>query len=375
MPLFIVKNDITKMKADAIVNPANPTLLGGGGVDGQIHKAAGPNLLKECKTLGGCGTGEAKITKGYGLPAKYVIHTVGPIWQGGGKGEREYLRSCYKNSLSVAIEYGCETVAFPLISAGAYKYPPAEALEIAKEEIKNFLQGNDITVYLVLRDKIMPEKGRLYSQIEYYLMQNGISATDDIPQDVFPMPLYNMQDAVFPAVANKTQSNVPPSFGKAIESPESQTFSERLSRKFSKKSSAKKQDICECLEECSVGNSLEEMLNNLDKSFSETLLYLIDKSGMSDAECYKRANIDRKLFSKIRMDKNYKPSKPTVLAFAIALSLNLDDTKMLLERAGFALSPSSKFDVIIQYFIAHGIYDIFEINDALFAFEQNLLGA
>lgn len=150
MSLEIVVNDITKMEVDAIVNAANRTLLGGGGVDGCIHAAAGRELLEECKTLGGCLTGCAKITGGYKLPCKYVIHTVGPVWQGGNCGERERLISCYESSLKLAYENGCKTVAFPLISSGVYGYPKQEAFNVAKDTINEFLKSHDMTVYIVL---------------------------------------------------------------------------------------------------------------------------------------------------------------------------------------------------------------------------------
>lgn len=153
MPLYIVNNDITKIECDAIVNAANSTLLGGSGVDGAIHKAAGKGLLLECMKLGGCKVGQAKITRAYKLPAKYVIHTVGPKWKGGQKGEKELLKSCYMESLKLAIENNCQSIAFPLISSGVYGYPKEQALEVAVNTIREFLAIHDLLVYIVLFEK------------------------------------------------------------------------------------------------------------------------------------------------------------------------------------------------------------------------------
>ena len=329
MPLEIVRNDITKMKVDAIVNAANETLLGGGGVDGCIHRAAGPELLAECRTLGGCKTGDAKITKAYRLPCQYVIHTVGPIWNGGKCGEREKLASCYRTSLALAKEYGCETVAFPLISSGIFGYPKDQALRVAVDTIGEFLLHNDMTVYIVIFSRTAYQiSSKLFADIAEYVDDHYVDAHTDSQR-------------------------------------------ERLRRMGIVESR-----MLTAYEDAPMATAgLDEALAHLDAGFSETLLKLIDRSGKKDAEVYKKANVDRKLFSKIRNNPDYKPSKPTAIAFAIALELNLDETRDLVARAGYALSASSKFDVIIEYFIMQRDYDIFKINEALFAFDQSLLGA
>lgn len=335
MPLQIVRNDITKMKVDAIVNAANSSLLGGGGVDGSIHRAAGPELLAECKTLGGCKTGSAIITMGYRLPCKYVIHAVGPRWRGGKHGEREKLVSCYRTSLALAKEHGCETVAFPLISSGIYGYPKDQALKVAIDTISDFLLENDMTVYIVIFDrKAYQISEKLFSDIAAYIDDNYVGEHTDSR---------SMQMMRLEMLSPKEPEEV--SFGAP---PAPMAASAR---------------------------TLDDALSQIDESFSEMLLRKIDEKGMTDAQCYKKANIDRKLFSKIRSDRLYKPSKPTALAFALALELPLDETKEMLMKAGFALSHSNKFDIIIEYFIEHGNYNVFEINEALFAFDQSLLGA
>ena len=328
MPIQIIREDITKLKCDAIVNAANNSLLGGGGVDGAIHRAAGKSLLMECKKLNGCDTGKAKITGGYNLPCKHVIHTVGPIWKGGGHGEKELLESCYRESLKLAKEYECESVAFPLISSGVYGYPKARALRVAMDVISEFLLENDMLVYVVIFDKTAYKIGeKLFADIKSYIDEHYVEEHTDICH-------------------------------------------ERIRR-------AKCSQILESEIVCYAPQAanLADELEFLDESFSEMLLRKIDESGMTDAQCYKKANVDRKLFSKIRSNPHYSPSKPTAIAFAIALELSLEETKELLMKAGFALSHSNKFDIIIEYFIQKGNYNIFEINEALFRFDQSLLGS
>lgn len=352
MPLHIVRNDITKMKVDAIVNAANPTLLGGGGVDGSIHRAAGPKLLAECKTLGGCETGSAKLTGAYKLPCKYIIHAVGPRYVDGKHGERDRLVSCYRASLELAREARCETAAFPLISSGIYGYPKDEALRIAIETIGDFLLTNDMTVYIVIFDKKAYRiSERLFADIEEFIDDNYV----DAHTDPYPERLYRVTTFCEALIEDRNDAVIDMSV--CEEAPAIQPR-KRLAPKASMASM-----------------SLDDALKQIDESFSEMLLRKIDESGMSDAQVYKKANIDRKLFSKIRSDKRYKPSKPTAIAFAVALELSLGETKEMLMKAGFALSHSNKFDIIIEFFISKGNYNVFEINEALFAFDQSLLGA
>lgn len=350
MPLKLIREDITKLSCDAIVNAANSTLLGGGGVDGAIQKAAGKGLLLECMKLGGCKTGEAKITKGYNLPTKFVIHTVGPKWKDGLHGEEDLLRSCYRNSLALALEHQCESVAFPLISSGVYGYPKDQALQVAVDEITAFLINNDMLVYVVIYDKSSYQiSEKLFSDIASYI-------DDKYVDEHFRLNCALRNDGEITLLSDDTMP-----CESAASFVEGTTLLAPSFGKLEKTQSVK-------------APSLDDMLKGIDESFSEMLLRKIDEKGMTDAECYKKANIDRKLFSKIRSDKLYKPSKITALAFAIALELSLSETKDLLMKAGFALSHSNKFDIIIEYFITNSNYNIFEINEALFAFDQSLLG-
>ena len=346
MPFEIVRNDITKMKTDAIVNAANSSLLGGGGVDGAIHRAAGPELLEECRGLGGCKTGEAKITKGYRLYAKYVIHTVGPVWHGGNNREAELLAACYRNSLKLALAYGCETVAFPMISAGAYGYPKDQAMSVAVNAISRFLLENDMRVFLVVfeRTELLCGK-KLFRDIQEYI--------DDVYAE------------------RHIQKNT--------ESVRKQLWRENADAalKFDRKLSSRREEIVPLGVPApkETAPDWENLLRKTDEGFSQALLRLIDERQMTDAQCYKKANVDRKLFSKIRSNPAYKPSKPTVFAFAVALELSLPETRELLHKAGFALTHSSKSDIIMEYFISRRRYNIYEINEVLFQFDQPLLGS
>lgn len=356
MPLEIVRNDITRMEVDAIVNAANNELLGGGGVDGAIHRAAGPRLLEECRTLNGCETGQAKITRGYNLPAQYVIHTVGPIWHGGDRGERALLASCYQSSLALAKEYHCETVAFPLISAGVYGYPKAEAMQVAVEEISRFLLDNDMTVYIVVFTGDTVELGgKLFKEVTAYIDDVYVAEHYD-PDREARRSLRRHEDA--PSEA-KTHG---------------------LFRRAHREDTARNETIfadtadMESARPVAPAASLEDMLGQLDEGFSEMLLRKIDERGISDAACYKRANVDRRLFNKIKNNPAYRPSKQTALAFAIALELPMNEARELLMKAGYAFSHSDKADIVVEYCIMTGNYNLIEINQVLFRLDLQPLG-
>ena len=338
MPFEIVRNDIVNMQVDAVVNTANPNHVIGSGDDSGIHKKAGHELLVARQKIGCIDFGDAAITPGFDLDARYVIHTVGPVWKDGSHREEQILSSCYRNSLTLAKEHECESIAFPLIATGNYGFPKPLALQIAVREISTFLLENEMQVYLVVFGKeafALSEK--LFKSVNSYIDENYIRSKK--------LDEYGTESM----------------YGSRLET-------RRIREQ-------------ECAD-MSVGAAIPmdsddwgQLINDLDAGFSETLLQLIDRTGKRDSEIYKKANVDRKLFSKIRNNIDYRPSKTTALAFAFALELDVDETKDFISRAGFALSHSSKFDVIVEYFLVNRNYNVFELNEVLFAFDQPLIGA
>ena len=341
MPFTIVRQDITKMQVDAIVNAANTELRMGGGVCGAIFQAAGEEKLQEaCDKIAPIQTGQAAITPGFDLPAKYVIHAAGPVYSHWHKRRcREQLGSAYIASMQLAVENGCESIAFPLISSGIYGYPKDEALEVARQAIEEYLQNHDLVVYLVVFDKssFLISKA-LLGKVESYIDQHYV----DVHQSRRRV-LLDVGEAAFSQAA-------PPNFSAPVSMAPSM------------------------MPMTAPSQGLDELMRGLDEPFSQALLKLIDAKGKTDVEVYKRANIDRKLFNKIKNVKGYTPKKPTILALAIALELSLPEVEKLLERAGYALSHASKFDVIVEFFIVNKNYNIFQLNEVLFSYDQPLLG-
>ena len=321
MPLKIIRNDITKVKTDVIVNTANPHPTIGSGTDRAIYHAAGEQeLLSERVKIGTIARGQAVATQAFNLPAKYIIHTVGPKWIDGDNGEREILRSCYYNSLSLAAKLGAESVAFPLISTGNYHFPKYEALNIALDEIRKFILTHDIDVSLVVFDIDSFElSAQLVGQIDEYIKEHEVR---------------RVQQREYRHLRHMNREVV---------------------HKFE-------------------GITLDYAMSQSEETFQKMLFRLIDASGMDDVTFYKKANIDRKLFSHIRCNKDYKPKKKTAVALAIALELDMPTMSDLLARAGIAFSPCNKFDIIVSYFVEKGSYDVFEINAALFQYGQPMLG-
>lgn len=344
MPFEIVRNDITNMRVDAIVNTANPRPVIGLGTDSMIHDKAGPDLLIARQEIGSIDVGCAAITPAYNLHAKYVIHTVGPVWDNGSYGEEVLLRNCYDNSLKLAVENKCDSIAFPLISTGNYGFPKDKALQIAISAFSTFLLEHEMLIYLVVFD-------RTSFKLSEKLFQSVASYIDENYVDECEIASYGARENI-------------------------RSYRRRRREMEVCESCAMLDELQPCAPmQASKAMSLEDMLKQTDAGFAETLLNLIDQTGKKDSEIYNRANVSRQHFSKIRNNPDYRPTKPTAVAFAIALELDLEQTKDLIGRAGYALTNSSKFDVIIRFFIESGNYNMMDINTALFEFDQALLGS
>ena len=340
MPLEISRNDITNIKVDAIVNPTDNFLSGSGGTDSLIHQMAGKDLDDYCKTITYLETGKSLLTDSYDCKnCRYIIHTCGPIYQGGNNNEKEILRSCYKSSLEIARDNNIESIAFPLISSGTFMFPKGEALKIATDTITEFLLENEMMVYLLVYDKkAFDTANKLYSNIKEYIDDNYIEKTYKKPKKSG-----SIINEIKGKIANKLESYF--DNDEECESFYFESILEDSSKRFEP-----------------------------DESFSECLIRMIDEKGMLDPDVYKRANIDRKHFNHIKNTKLYRPKKETAVALAIGLKLDIDETNTLLERAGFVLSNSSKFDLIIKYCIENNIYNIYQINEILFEEDQKTLG-
>ena len=398
MAFQIVRNDITKIRADAIVNTANPEPVYKGGTDAAIYTAAGADrLLAERRKIGRIAEGDVAVTPAFDLDAKYIFHTVGPIWQGGVNGEKETVKNCYVNCLNKALELGIESIAFPLIATGVYGFPKAEALQIATSVFSSFLAKNDLEITLVVFDsESFSLTGKIFAGVNefidgHYVQEKTLeeysidaafgAAFNGAPLDELPLEEFPCED--FPCeyepceaaegrpaprgrerrrhlrrnklFANENMEAMPPErafmAGAAMAAPAAPAGAPAPAQR-----------------------SLDDVVKNLSETWSEGLLRMITEKGYTDVEVYRRANVDRKLFSKIRSNKDYKPKKSTAVAFALALKLNLDETKDFIGRAGYAFSPSSKFDLIVEYFIENGVYDFMTINMALFEHNEPLLG-
>ena len=398
MPFEILQNDITRMHADAIVNTANPEPVIGSGTDYAVHSAAGPGLLEARRQVGSIRPGCCAVTPAYDLDAKFVIHAVGPKWRGGLSGEARLLRSCYDRALALAAELGCSSIAFPLISTGFYGFPKDRALKIAVAAFRRFLETHEMQILLVVwdRDSVRISE-KLHDRVAKYVDEHYVDlhtaqeyaaptvfneppfeGTAGVPglfadseeEDLCAMPAAR-EDRPEPEInAARPQSAAPPLPKAAAYAPRRRPQRPAGTASFHRPNAPAPSHAGAAWEP-----SLSDLVRQTDAGFSETVLRLIDESGKKDAEIYRRANLSRQHFSKIRSNPAYRPTKPTALALAIALELDLEQTKDLLGRAGYALSNSSKSDVIVSYFISRGHYDLFEINAALFEFDQLTLGA
>ncbi len=352
MPFKIIRNDITKVRADAIVDTANPKPIYGGGTDQAIYQAAGADeLLMERKKIGCIERGDIAVTGAYALHAKYIIHTVGPIWIDGNHNEFQILESCYAKSLQKALELGCESIAFPLISTGVYGFPKDKALQIAVSVFSRFLLENDMQIILVVFDKKSFQlSGQLVGEIDSYIDANYIR---------------QKRNNEYSSSAYGRSRRIETDIAYDAEVYENYRYREEEDRAIEKAMS---------FSDSPMGMSLEEELENIGMSFHDKLFELIDQAGLDNKDVWKRANLDRKHFSKIQCDEKYHPKKKTVMALCIALELDLEQSKDLLARADWAFSPSSKVDLIVQKAIMDRQYDIYQLNLVLFQYTNETLG-
>ena len=390
MPFQIIRNDITRVAADAIVNTANPDPVYDSGTDGAIYEAAGADdLLAERKKIGAIMRGEVAVTPAFNLEAKYIIHTVGPAWEGGSNGEFEVLRNCYRNSLMKAYELGCESIAFPLIATGVYGFPKDKALQTAISVFSEYLSDHEMEIILVVFDqKSFEVSGQIFAGIDAFIDEKYVSehideeyGSEDTTGHVSDRRRRKLgisslrrrktvaDESCDEPVAADHFMGVAAAMARPVEEGSEKSVAADL---FMDAAAS----VCmNAAPQAARKKTLDEAVSHLSETWQESLFRIIDEKGFSDVAVYKNANVDRKLFSKIRSNRDYQPKKITAVAFALALNLNLDDTKDFLRKAGFALSESNLFDVIIEYFIENEVYDIFTINIALFDHDQPTIGA
>lgn len=398
MPFEIQISDILSFSGDAIINPTDASLSGSGGLDAQIHAAAGLRFRLECARLRGLATGEAVMTRGRRLPCRYVIHTSAPFWTGKAD-ETEQLRNCYRSSLALAEKYGLEELAFPLIGSGTKGFPKELVLRVAAEEISAYLENHaDTYILLVVHDKaVFQPEPELLSGLAHYIRE--IKRKEAQEKQAKPM-LDMASTSIFPAItmedilAERQKEHPAPEAKRPNAAPTSapaptnrpKTGGPTFSRRKRADPASRDEDAAflppvaatapqEFPSPASFDPFDPDRSLILDESFSQMVMRKIDERGFKkDSECYNKANLDRKLFSRIRCDTHYHPKKTTALALAIALELSLDETNELLMKAGYSLSHSIVSDVIVEYCIIHRRYNIFEVNELLFQYDQALLG-